>query len=247
MQKPCRILFVECLPREPRLGLSQGETLLHQSTGPLVLQSEHFALWNGGTGSQDAVCWYQSSNIWLLLRLKWDLANILAQGDFKWLLPRQNCCDSSFGTAVGLLCWLQTHLTVLEHFDSNLLFNQILKYLCCENIFVWPIVFSCCSLTYAVMPMFSGRTLACRGLCIYSSSAHIAAIWNSCNPEGGSGSKCSENQTSHTSVWFGWWFLLFSFINFFSTSSCFPSWLVKELDFSWPKLMGKKGEVARKH
>lgn len=129
------ILFVECLPREPELGLSRGETLLYQNTGPLALQSECFALRNGGTGSQDALSWYQSSHIWLLLRFKGDLANTLAQGDFMWLLPRQNCCDSSFGRAVGLLCWLQTHLTVLEHFDFNLSFNQILKYLCCENIF----------------------------------------------------------------------------------------------------------------
>lgn len=55
MQKSCRILFVECFPREPQLGLSQGGTLFYQNSGLLVLQSEYFALWNGGTGSQDVL------------------------------------------------------------------------------------------------------------------------------------------------------------------------------------------------
>lgn len=200
VQKSCRILFVECLLRESWCGLSQGETLLYQSTGPLVLQSEYFALWNAGIGSQDAVCGYQSSNIWLLLRLKWDLANVLAQGDSMQLLPRQNCCDSSFATAVSLLCWLQTHLTFRSILIPICRLIEFWSTCAARAFFVWHIVFSCCSLTYAEMPTFSGRTLAHRGLCMYTGKAHIGGIWNSCNLEGGSGSKCSENQNSHVSL-----------------------------------------------
>lgn len=160
-------------------------------------------------GNEDAVCWYQSSSIWVLLRPKWLI--FFAPVDFMQILPRQLGCDSSFDIPVGLVL-------------HTLLFWSFWIQICCL------IKFECISsaraflhLAYCLFMLFFNLCHNVHGqwknLGVQWSIVYVHKQWLRCNSmkflQSRRWSRCLQVLgRSIVPCLFGWCFLLFMIVVF---------------------------------